>query len=447
MNDFDLQQKMLELRRQQYGQRAQYQEPQGQVVGGRFIAPNALQYLAAGLRSIGGMRGEQLAGEELKALNTQRAEGNQKAMADFLRQMNGQPADVLPEGEQGPVRPATPANPTAAYASLMQAPDQALRSAGAQGAMQFAQQQAQAAQRKQQLQGLGAMTPQEAIAAGVNPELVKQYYESKNYGRDEVQFKDVGGQLVPVTKYGEIPQGVEAIQKTGNPFSDLLVRGPDGQLMQNAPLIGAKQGIARAGAAKTNVSVNMPDKKFYEGLGTAISGQIEQGYGQAQSAVQTLNNANQIAESLDKAIVGPGANQRVALAQIGQVLGVGGKDNAEVLANTRSVMQGLARQELAAAGQMKGQGQITESERAILRKAEAGQINEMTKPEMQQFISAIRKTARARIQAHQQNLQRLSQDPQAQTIIDYMQLQAPQDIPVGRGAVQPAATGGFRIIE
>lgn len=447
MNDYDLQQKMLELRRQQFGQRAQFQEPQGQMVGGRFIAPNILQYLAAGLRSIGGMRGEQLAGEELKALNTQRAEGNQKAMADFLRQMNGQPADVLSEGEQGPVRPATPANPTAAYASLMQAPDQSLRSAGAQGAMQFAQQQAQAAQRKQQLQALGAMSPQEAIASGVNPELVKQYYESKNYGRDEVQFKDVGGQLIPVTKYGETPQGVQTIQKTGNPFSDLLVRGPDGQLMQNSPLIGAKQGIARAGAAKTNVNVNMPDKKFYEGLGTAISGQIEQGYGQAQSAVQTLNNANQIAESLDKAIVGPGANQRVALAQIGQVLGVGGKDNSEVLANTRSVMQGLARQELAAAGQMKGQGQITESERAILRKAEAGQINEMTKPEMQQFISAIRKTARARIQAHQQNLQRLSQDPQAQTIIDYMQLQAPQDIPVGRGAAQPATTGGFRIIE
>lgn len=444
MTDYDLQQKLIEQRRQQYGQQAQFQAPQGQMVGGHFVAPNALQYLAAGLRSIGGMRGEELAGQELQDLQKQRTEGTQKALANFLRQAQGTPENVPGDGV-GPTMPAQAPNMSGAFAELMNAPDASLRQFGMQGSLDAVKQAQQAAERQRQMQALQGMTPQQAIASGVNPDLVKQYYESKNYGRDKVQFKDVGGQLVPVTEYGDTPQNVRPIDKTGNPFSDLVVRGPDGRMVPNSPLVGVKQGIARAGAS--NVSVNMPDKKFYEGLGTAISGQIEQGYTQAQAAAQTLSNANQIASSLDKAILGPGANQRVVLAQVGQALGVGGKNNAEVLANTRNVMQGLARQELAAAGQMKGQGQITESERAILRKAEAGQINEMTKPEMEQFISAIRKTARARISAHQRNLQRLSQDPQASTIIDYMQVQAPEDVPLKGGVSKPAASGGFRIVE
>lgn len=444
MTDYDLQQKLIEQRRQQYGQQSQFQAPQGQMVGGHFVAPNALQYLAAGLRSIGGMRGEELAGQQLQDLQKQRTEGTQKALANFLRQAQGTPENAPGDG-MGPTMPAQSPDMSGAFAELMNAPDASLRQFGMQGSLDAVKQAQQAAERQRQMQALQGMTPQQAIASGVNPELVKQYYESKNYGRDKVQFKDVGGQLVPVTEYGDTPQNVRPIDKTGNPFSDLVVRGPDGRMVPNSPLVGVKQGIARAGAS--NVSVNMPDKKFYEGLGTAISGQIEQGYTQAQAAAQTLGNANQIASSLDKAILGPGANQRVVLAQVGQALGVGGKNNAEVLANTRNVMQGLARQELAAAGQMKGQGQITESERAILRKAEAGQINEMTRPEMEQFISAIRKTARARISAHQRNLQRLSQDPQASTIIDYMQVQAPEDVPLKGGASKPAASGGFRIVE
>lgn len=444
MTDYDLQQKLIEQRRQQYGQQSQFQAPQGQMVGGHFVAPNALQYLAAGLRSIGGMRGEELAGQQLQDLQKQRTEGTQKALANFLRQAQGTPENAPGDGV-GPTMPAQSPDMSGAFAELMNAPDASLRQFGMQGSLDAVKQSQQAAERKRQMQALQGMTPQQAIASGVNPELVKQYYESKNYGRDKVQFKDIGGQLVPVTEYGDTPQNVRPIDKTGNPFSDLVVRGPDGRMVANAPLVGVKQGIARAGAS--NVSVNMPDKKFYEGLGAAISGQIEQGYIQAQAAAQTLSNANQIASSLDKAILGPGANQRVVLAQVGQALGVGGKNNAEVLANTRNVMQALARQELAAAGQMKGQGQITESERAILRKAEAGQINEMTKPEMEQFISAIRKTARARISAHQRNLQRLSQDPQASTIIDYMQVQAPEDVPLKGGASKPSASGGFRIVE
>jgi hypothetical protein len=56
---------------------------------------------------------------------------------------------------------------------------------------------------------------------------------------------------------------------------------------------------------------------------------------------------------------------------------------------------------------MKGQGQITESERSILRKAESGQINELTKPELNTLLGALERTATSRINTHNQNLQRL----------------------------------------
>jgi len=442
MRDFDLEQQLIDARRRRYGEQAQAQAPQGRMVGGRFVAPHALEYLAAGLRGFGGIRGQQMAEDELRQLQTTRQQAVADALRGFNENMQGTPEQVIPnltpvddEGNPMPqaIKPAQPQNIPAAFRALSTSPDAAMRQFAQQGAMQFAQKAAekrQAEQDRQRLMGiLQNSTPQQAIAAGVPVDLVKSYYESPNIGRQKVQFiKTPSGDMVPRTEFGDVPQNVSEIRNTGNVFSDLLIRDPvTGQIVPNEPLVGAKGRIAERGAARSNVTLNMPDKKFYEGLGTAISGQIEQGFTQAQSAVQTLNNANQIAQALDKAIVGPLANQRLALAQIGQVLGVGGKNNVEVLQNTRNVIQGLARQELSAAGQMKGQGQITESERAILRKAEAGQINEFTKPELNEFISAIRKTANYRIASHKRNIERLKNDPQAATILPYLQIDAPKN--------------------
>lgn len=446
---YELEQQQLadRLRRAQMLQQAE--APQGQMVSGHYVNPSITQYLAQGLRQYLGGREEDAVRQEQKSLAERKNQAIADALRGFSEKAQGRPADFLPEGEAGPVRPEQSPDMQGAFAQLMAAPDPALRQAGIQGQLSIAQQQAAAQQKAAEQQRLMSIlqnaTPQQALAAGVPVELVKNYYDARNFGRDKVQYKDVGGQLVPVTEYGDTPQGVAPLSKTGNPFSDLVVRGPDGQIVTNAPLARAKESIARAGAAKTNVSVNMPDKKFYEGLGTAVSGQIEKGFEQAQSAVQTLNNANQIASGIEKAFVGPLANQRLTLAQIGQVLGVNGKDATEALTNTRNVIQGLARQELAAAGQMKGQGQITENERNILKRAESGEINALTKPELELFVSAIRKTARSRVAAHQRNIQQLGQDPQASTILPYLQIEAPPD--VGGAPVQPSGMPqGFRVL-
>ena len=442
-------------RQRQYAQllrQQSEQSPQGSMVSGHYVAPSFTQGLAQMLKAYQGGQGVREADAKQKAL-AEAVRGRQtEELGKFTGLMNGRPAEQLPDDQFGPARPAEKPDLAAAYQYAAGAKTPGLQQVGLTGAMQMAQerakQEAAAAERQRMLAVLqSAPGPQQAIAAGVPPEMVKQFYESKNYGRDEVTFQDVGGEKVPVTKFGDRPDGVAPLQKTGNPFSDLVVRDPtSGNIVPNAPLAQVKGDIAAKGAARTSLSVNMPDKKFYEGLGTAVSGQIEKGFEQAQSAAQTLSNANQIAAGLDKAFIGPMANQRVALAQLGQVLGVGGKDSEETLVNTRNVIQGLARQELAAAGQMKGQGQITESERAILRKAESGDISTFTKPELQLFTGAIRKTARSRIATHQRNLQNLGSDPQAGTILPYLQLEVPEDLPIGGAPARPApASNGITI--
>lgn len=203
--------------------------------------------------------------------------------------------------------------------------------------------------------------------------------------------------------------------------------GPDGKPAPNTQYQNYQITKSRAGAP--NVSVNTATKPFLAELGKGAGEAVNNAYQGALAANQTLQNVNQIRQGLGNAIIGPGANARVTLAQIGQTLGVTGKDTAEQLQNTRNVMQGLARQELAAASQMRGQGQITESERNILRKAEAGDIASMTAPEITTFLNAVEKTARYRIAHHQQNVERLRQDPNAAPIVDYMQVNAPPPVP------------------
>lgn len=209
----------------------------------------------------------------------------------------------------------------------------------------------------------------------------------------------------------------------------VVTMGPNGQLAPNAPVIAAKSQIAAAGKPVTKVSVNTANKPMLTEIGKGVGEQVISDFGGARSAVQVLNNVEQMRQGLSNAILGPGASARVKLGQIGQVLGVNGKDSTEQLQNTRMVMQGLARQELAAAQGMKGQGQITEAERAILRRAESGQIDELTKPEVETLLNALTKTANYRMNIHQQNLERLKRDPNAAGVVDYMNVQPPSGAP------------------
>jgi len=135
-------------------------------------------------------------------------------------------------------------------------------------------------------------------------------------------------------------------------------------------------------------------------------------------------NLRKAAES-GNIIAGPTASVRIPLLQIGQMIGVGGKNDAERLSNTRQAVQTMAQAELDAAQQMKGQGQITEAERDIIRRAAAGDISSFTAPEISQLSQAIEKTARAKIASHRRSVGALKNIKGAESLMPFYQVDEP----------------------
>jgi hypothetical protein len=169
--------------------------------------------------------------------------------------------------------------------------------------------------------------------------------------------------------------------------------------------------LRRSGAASQTVDIKMPgNQQFLSGVGTDISKTLSDLTAGATAANQTLANVDRILPALDKAVLGPGADYRTTLLRVGQQLGIAGANANEVLAQTATVVQGLAQSELDAAAQMKGQGTLTDAERAILRRAAAGDQS-LTAVEIQTSLKAAQKNANARLKLQQDYVKRASKLP------------------------------------
>lgn len=180
----------------------------------------------------------------------------------------------------------------------------------------------------------------------------------------------------------------------------------------------------KAGATSVNVNTAKPLlNTVAEGLGKQIDASLEN----ARAAIPAIQTAQSLKSAIDsgKVVSGPGASFRVTGLQIGQMLGIGGNSGAEVLSNTRQAIQSMAQAELNAAAQMKGQGQITESERDIIRRAASGRIDDLTGPEIKQLADVMEKTARFKIKQHQQNVGRLQSMPEAAPLVPFYSIDEP----------------------
>jgi len=179
---------------------------------------------------------------------------------------------------------------------------------------------------------------------------------------------------------------------------------------ETAPFTQWMQNQKKAGA--TNVSTKI-ENKMGEGLAAQVGPMVKDTYTAAQGAVQQIDAAKRIVDAVDsgKVIAGPLAGGRLKVAQIGQMLGVNGKDEAETIANTRQVIRGLSEMTLQGRKQMTGQGAITESEGKLAEKANSGDIADLTPSEIRQLANASARAARFVYGVHQQNLQELQSDP------------------------------------
>lgn len=237
-------------------------------------------------------------------------------------------------------------------------------------------------------------------------------------------------------------------QNTPKPdLPDGMRMGANGQPEWIPGYISGRGQISAAGATRVNVPVSVnTEKQFFGQVADQVGKNVADTLAGAQGAAGTLRTVGQIRQALDsgKVMAGPGTSARVVMSQVGQVLGVGGKDATEVLANTRSAIQGLAQLELDAAQQMKGQGQITEAERAIIRRAAAGDIDKMTAAELRVLTDTLDKTARWKITANQRNVDQLSRQPGAGPVVPFMQVPMPPAYQPPAGA-PTAGPGGWSI--
>jgi hypothetical protein len=119
------QQKMAEMLMQQ-------PTPQGQMISGRYVAPSFTQNLANLANMYVGQQGIKKAEQAQIDLAKQLRADESSAMADFMQQRQGRPAEMfaaqagpMPTGGNIPIqesRAAIPANPQGAYANLMANP-------------------------------------------------------------------------------------------------------------------------------------------------------------------------------------------------------------------------------------------------------------------------------------------------------------------------------------
>lgn len=206
----------------------------------------------------------------------------------------------------------------------------------------------------------------------------------------------------------------------GQVFNDpnkLIAIGSDGQPVVNQQLANVKKDIAAKGAANVNVRT---DVKTGESLAAQVGPMMKDSTAIAEGAVKQVDAAQRIVQAVDsgKIITGPTADARLVASQIGQVLGVGGKDEAEKVANTRQALRGLAELTLQGRQQMKGQGAITESEGKLAEKAMSGEIS-FTAAEIKQLAKASERAARFNYAEHTRKLKVMEANPALQGIAPF----------------------------
>ena len=157
-----------------------------------------------------------------------------------------------------------------------------------------------------------------------------------------------------------------------------------------------------AGGRPSSALVNIGGGKLGDVLSTNAANQLDASYTQANAALSTLNTVNEVKPLLEEGDLfsGPLSGAEAFVARLGTKLGVAGESTQETLNNTVAAMRSIANFELQAAAAMRGQGQITENERALIRRTAAGELTNLTAQEVKTLVDALEKTANYRIDQH-----------------------------------------------
>lgn len=194
-----------------------------------------------------------------------------------------------------------------------------------------------------------------------------------------------------------------------------------------------RQATHAPAANITNAPIISP--KVGEGLGSNVKEIVSETRNAAIGALGTLETADRIAKAIEGGNVnlGPTASLRTKGDQFAQVLGIAGKDTQERLVNTRNVIRGLAQQTVEARKKLRGQGQVTENESKLIARAESGEIDDFTLPEMKAFLDVSKRLARKVHAEHKRIIGVMGQDDSTKGLIPYYDV---DDLPAEAPAAQ-----------
>ena len=211
-------------------------------------------------------------------------------------------------------------------------------------------------------------------------------------------YKNVGNSLVKIGPDGVTPVYTAPEKPEAAPTSVREYQAGLADPAFNAWLAQNNKSKANNVSVTTRV-----ENKASESVAGQVGPILDKSLTAAEGAMRVLDASDRVIKAIDsgKVITGPLANVRVSGLQIGQMLGVGGKDSAEVLANTRQAIRGLAEMTLQGRKEMSGQGAITNQESSLAERATSGDINDLTAEEVKILANASARASRYQIQTHQ----------------------------------------------
>lgn len=309
------------------------------------------------------------------------------------------PRNMLGTGTFG-MEPGTPVAPA------MPAPVNAMAPAPAAAAPvnALAQPTAQVAQAQQRIEQL-------VNFARSNPRMAKQAMDEAKFLQDQLEFASKRGPAKPAALQElEAYMSMSPEQKTA---------------FEKLQKIKAPSVTATATSTPVGKSLAEPVGKL-----------AEASLAKAEGAAGMMENANMIRDALNtgNVIAGPLAGPRTKFAQ---VLAAAGAGDREKLQNTLSVTKGLAGLTLESRGELKGQGQVTDTETKLLERARSGDTD-LTLDELQQVVNISQRLSKRLWENHQNLLKKMETDPSAASSINYYRPlgQLSQPIGVGKSAAE-----------
>jgi hypothetical protein len=286
----------------------------------------------------------------------------------------------------------------------------------------------------------GAAAPVNEMAAG--------------QGQDQALITQTRGRINNLlqfaSKYAGTPEGNQAVQQAKimqdqlelyskrDPNKPAALQELEAYMNMNPEQRAAFEKLQKIKA--TNVTATATTSPTGKSLSEPVGKRVDASLAKAEGAAGLMENANMIQEALNsgKVIVGPMAGPRTTIAQL---LNMAGADNQAQLQNSLSVAKGLAGLTLESRGELKGQGQVTDTETKLLERARSGDTT-LTLDELQQVVNVSQRLAKRLWSNHENLLKTMEKDPAAKDSIEYYRPtgRLAEPVPSNRAATPADAT-------